>query len=87
MILFKEWQDPIIGDISKGNSMSGLIGLGKSHPAVGVGKGLLVNTANALDISGIIGVLGTDIRDARYQSLQRTPGAPFSDPGPSIAPW
>jgi len=45
-MLFKEWQHPVIEDISGSNSMLSLIEFAKSYPAVGVDKGLLANATN-----------------------------------------
>src|SRR3982750_715667 len=61
LMIFKEWQDPVIKDVGGGNCMFGLIEFGEGYPAIGVDKSLLVDPADALDIADIIGILRTQV--------------------------
>ncbi len=58
-VCFKEGKNPVIEEFSSCYCMFRSIEFGKSHPGVGVDKGLLINTAYALDIAHIVGILGT----------------------------
>jgi hypothetical protein len=56
-MLFEEGQYPIVQDISRSNSVFAGIELGKSHPAVGVDEGLLVDPTHSLDVANVVSVL------------------------------
>lgn len=61
LLIFEEGQHPIVEDISRCNGMLAGIQFGKGHPAIGIDKGLLINTSNTLDRTHIVGVVGTQV--------------------------
>src|ERR1700722_1922734 len=60
-MLIKERKHPIVEGIGGGNGMLRLIELGKGNAAIGVDKGLLINPADAFDISDIVSVLRSQV--------------------------
>ena len=56
-VLFEEGQYPIVQDISRSNGMFAGIEFGKSHPALGVNEGLLVDPTHSLDVANVVSVL------------------------------
>lgn len=59
LVFLEEGQHPIIEHIGRSDGVFGLIELGEGHPGIGVDKGLLINSTDALDIAYVVGVLGT----------------------------
>jgi hypothetical protein len=54
LMSFKEGQAPVIEQVGGSDRMPSFIKFGEGHPTVSVDKGLLINTADALDIADVV---------------------------------
>ena len=61
LVLFEEWQDPIIKDVRRRDSMLGFIAFCEGDPGIGIDEGLLVDPAHAFYISNVVRILGSQI--------------------------